>query len=1330
MAFDTDTRNKLAKMVADASALLKNEFTQQLQEIYGIQPDGNITALEKLSHLDDEQRDIAEVLRERVAHISAGASVEKKMIKAAVDRMIREQSFTVLNRFAALRMCEERGLFQQCVGSGLQSKGFQVYLRTSGSGLGSQYERFRTFIFSIFDEISIDLGILFDRFSPFGLLFPREIALNELLEVINREDLKHIWAEDEVIGWIYQYFNSPEERRAMRKASTAPRNSRELAVRNQFFTPRYVVEFLTDNTLGRIWYEMCRSRTSLKENCRYLVYHPNEVFLEKGQKPPKENEASNENLSQEELLNRTNYIPFRSSKDPRDLKVLDPACGSGHFLLYAFDLLETIYEEAWQDNDFPPSIATGKSLREDFESLNELRIAIPELILRWNLHGIDIDPRAVQIAALALWLRAQRSWQKQRIKTVERPHLTKSNIVCAEPMPGDENLLKEFAVDLKPKVLGQLLEVIFEKMKLAGEAGPLLKIEKEIKETVTKARKQWEAKPKLEQDGLFPELKRPVPKQQELQFDVSDIDDKKFWNRAETLILRSLKKYAEQAENGMENRRRMFAEDTAHGFSFIDLCQKRFDIVLMNPPYGATTTRLKKLLKKYFVNAWLDIYAAFMERSREFLLDKGFYGAIISRTFLHLSKFEKFRSSHLYSSECGGIIATDLGSGVLDSAAVETIALTYSKQKLSSDKFIIINAESVNNRASFILRALNTLKQGRLSEGAYITNSQSLKILPKGMFAYYLDEWMTSLFAKTKPLRKKIGPALPGLQTDNDFRFIRLWWEVPPQEINKSWFWTLMGGDYERFYRNIRTLVLWENSGKEIKAHVKYKYDSTPSRLVRNEGRYFQAGLTYIYTGKTFSVQFLPEMCIPTVAAQGIYLDHDDDFWVHLAYLNSSTCQILIKSINPGRFFQSSYVEAIPIVNLSEDSKKILRDFGKKLFLIEKFISRFDQTSIGFQYFFTPGVSETYNVSIEKYSKSVSFLRSEIVEAWDILEKTIKEENHIPSKTKYMSGNDLSSRLKDNIVDEKAIASEFCDWLIGIVFGRFDIDSIESSINISLIERFKNDVFSPLPKIAPCMLKNKRGLPARPEDVTKDYPIRISWNGVLVDDESHKNDIVVRVLEAIDAIFKDGFGNIEQKICEILGVSKLKDYFSKPNNFFSDHYKRYSKNRRIAPIYWPLSTESGLYTLWIYYHRMTDQTLFTCVNDYVNPKIEATSKDIERLQKELTAAGSTKKRAELEKLQDFRQELIDFRDDLLSVAKLPYKPNLNDGVIITASPLWKLFRLKKWQNDVKNCWEKLKSGEYDWARLAYSIWPERVQKKCRIDPSIAIAHDLEHLYKS
>ena len=197
MPFDNDTRNRLARMVADARTLLVREFTDQLQEAYGIQPNGTITPVEKLTHLDDERRDVAELLRERVDHLASGLSTEEKPVAAAIDRLMREQAFTILNRFAALRMCEERGIVQECVRGGLQSRGFQLYLKTAGSGLGDTYDRYRTFIFCLFDELAIDLGVLFDRFAPGGMLFPRESTLIELFGVLNQDELKGVWSEDE-----------------------------------------------------------------------------------------------------------------------------------------------------------------------------------------------------------------------------------------------------------------------------------------------------------------------------------------------------------------------------------------------------------------------------------------------------------------------------------------------------------------------------------------------------------------------------------------------------------------------------------------------------------------------------------------------------------------------------------------------------------------------------------------------------------------------------------------------------------------------------------------------------------------------------------------------------------------------------------------------------------------------------------------------------------------------------------------------------------------------------------------------------------------------------
>jgi hypothetical protein len=221
-------------------------------------------------------------------------------------------------------------------------------------------------------------------------------------------------------------------------------------------------------------------------------------------------------------------------------------------------------------------------------------------------------------------------------------------------------------------------------------------------------------------------------------------------------------------------------------------------------------------------------------------------------------------------------------------------------------------------------------------------------------------------------------------------------------------------------------------------------------------------------------------------------------------------------------------------------------------------------------------------------------------------------------------------------------------------------------------------------------------------------------------------DIEARVRQALEIIWCEQAESIEREACQILAVGTLRDYFRKPADFFATHLKCYSKSRRQAPIYWPLSTPSCSFTLWLYYHRLTDQTLYTCVNDFVEPKLKQVIDDIRRLQ--TAEARGRKAEKEYEQATQLVLELKDFRDELLRLAKF-WKPNLNDGVQITAAPLWRLFQYRPWQKKLKETWEALEAGEYDWAHLAYSIWPDRVREKCKTDKSLAIAHGLEELYQ-
>ena len=312
--------------------------------------------------------------------------------------------------------------------------------------------------------------------------------------------------------------------------------------------------------------------------------------------------------------------------------------------------------------------------------------------------------------------------------------------------------------------------------------------------------------------------------------------------------------------------------------------------------------------------------------------------------------------------------------------------------------------------------------------------------------------------------------------------------------------------------------------------------------------------------------------------------------------------------------------------------------------------------------------------------------------------------------------------------EDRAIPFYIAQLALGFAFGRWDIRYAAGEQSAPELL----DPFAPLPVCPPGMLKGGDGLPLSTEAGRRlraegPYPLDVAWDGILVDDPEHPLDLERRVHAALAVLWADNANAVEQEACELLGVPTLREWFRRPAGFFADHLRRYSKSRRQAPIYWPLSTASGSYTLWLYYHRLTPDTLYKCLQQFVGPKLGAVEKELTHLRTVLAAnEGGAKERKRLEELEDLRRELIELRTELELWAP-KWKPNLNDGVLITAAPLWKLFRLPKWQKDLKACWQELEKGDYDWAHLAYTLWPDRVRERCKSDRSLAIAHGLEDL---
>ena len=637
---DKATRNAIERATQQARRLLDEDFSSQLEGTFDVLRTG-IIAPKGGAHLSARQQFQREKI---VAAIEHKLAARTTTIEAVKD-YVRDAAFTTLNRFVALKMLEARQLVQECITKGEQSSGYREFCGMApGVALLPDATGYRLYVECLFDEFSTEIRVLFDRRDAASVLWPKRQTFEALLNILNVPDLSGVWSEDETIGWVYQFFNSSEERKKMRDESPAPRNSRELAVRNQFFTPRYVVQFLVDNTLGRLWLEMHGGQTRITEVCQFLVRS-----LDGAAQP-------------------------RPGKDPRDLRILDPACGSGHFLLYSFDLLLEIYEEAWSAaGPTPRSKSTERSLREDYPDLADLRRAAPRLIVEHNLHGVDIDPRCAQIAALALWLRAQRAWKDLGVAASDRPRIQRTHIVVAEPMPGDAVLVDEFAARLDPPLLRDLFKKMVGESLLAGELGALLRIEDGIASELRRAREQFVKR--RQTTGFLPGLE-PVAKQGAL--DLSGIDDDNFFHEAEARIVDALREFAETAPGSASVRRRLFAGDAAQGIALIDITRTRFDIVLMNPPFGAGSLVAKKEFEKGYPRTKNDVFAAFVERGIQLLQPRGLLGAITSRTGFFLSTFQKWREEVLLR-EAPPVVFADLGYGVLDSAMVEVAAYCLEK---------------------------------------------------------------------------------------------------------------------------------------------------------------------------------------------------------------------------------------------------------------------------------------------------------------------------------------------------------------------------------------------------------------------------------------------------------------------------------------------------------------------------------------------------------------------------------------------------------------------------------------------------------------------------
>jgi hypothetical protein len=591
----------------------------------------------------------------------------------------------------------------------------------------------------------------------------------------------------------------------------------------------------------------------------------------------------------------------------------------------------------------------------------------------------------------------------------------------------------------------------------------------------------------------------------------------------------------------------------------------------------------------------------------------------------------------------------------------------------------VIDLRREENKASALMSAL------RGASGVSVLPLDVFRSLPGQPIAYTLLSPAAKLLASGETLDGCDVDVNVGMMTGDDFRYIRTWWECP---VNGSAEWRdyEKGNGFARFLSDPMVRVRATNDFSEASAEIASKYGSA-SRFIMNRARYGQPGLVYTrITVKGFSVRFLLPHQVFSGAGLAIFPKDLRSVSPLCAYLNSRAVEHSLAALTDGRKWEAGYVRNAPVPQevLGDTELGSLSRAGAEQTLLRLSL---DETTRFFCGLSAPAVAESRCLGVSVALRDVLTRIDEF--SMCRLGLTEQEKLSIDAEVDSMPG--WLAREESQLTEDEWEARQM-SYFLGRVFGRWR-DDVESIVPPSLSDLIE------------------RGLPSLPPAAGNGPGFHRS---ILVDDQGNADDIAV-LMAALGA---DGGSSTGEDECR----SWLR------RQAFDEHLGLYSACRRRAPIYWRLGLATNRYSVWIYFHALSRDTLFRIQNDYVAPKLAHEERRLESMRSEFGNRASALHRRELAAQEAVIEDLRAFLEDVKRVAPL-WSPNLEDGVIVNFAPLWRLVsHHKPWQKELKVTWDALCDGKYDWSHLAMHLWPERVIPKCARDRSLAIAHDLEDVF--
>ena len=1136
---------------------------------------------------------------------------------------MEEVAYTWFNRFTALRFMEIHGYL---------AHGFRVLSHPQGgttpeileqaahvelAGLNREYvlrlkldgtkdaELYRSLLVAQCDALHRAMPFLFE---PIGddteLLLPDNLLHSDsIIRQLVTETDEADWQHVEIIGWLYQFYISERKDEVIGKVV----KSEDIPAATQLFTPNWIVKYMIENSLGRLWLQTY-PQSALRERMAYYI----------------------EPAAQDETVAREIAAHTPASLDPEALSVLDPACGSGHILVEAYDLLKAIYLER------------GYARRD-----------IPRLILERNLYGLDIDERAAQLAGFALLMKARADDRRildagdaaprlNVMATGDSAHLDPDELAraltkgtrhrpAAQPLIASDRLFDDFARQ-------RVLSVEAEPQPSFGFAG---------------------ASERLRSPGAGVSVKHETTETNGIGATMRGIVE--LFRDARTLgslvsvpddVVKGLGGLRARCEAALVESDLYGREAAAAVLGLVrqaEMLAARYDCVVANPPYMGTkyyNSGLKKFVNAKYAKGKADLYGCFVLRCVDLCKANGRVAMLTIPNWMFLSSFEELRRdviSNLHIETLvhngRGVFGSDFGSCAFVLANEQKPSAKGTFKRLFDVQGSVANNEELSNR--FFGRSI------------FQASSDDFKKVPGSPIAYWVRDEVRQVFVKGKSLNK-LAELKQGLATADNNSFLRQWFEVDvgrigfglssreeAQRSGRKWFPYNKGGDFRKWFGNQDYVVNWENDGQAIRS---FSDDTGYIRSrAQNTQFYFKQGVTWTdISSSSFGVRFLPQGSLFDVSGSCLFSKSAKSV---LALLGSTLSFNLLKILNPTLHFQVGNVGSVPMLE-------------SEVALIETQVEGLVETLVQI-------ARDDWNAFETSWDfREFSLLRSDLKAAtveesfsnWRAhCDANIQRMQHLETENNrlFIDAYGLQDELSPDVpldqvtlarADPERDARRLVSYAIGCMMGRYSLDAPALIYAASGNRDFDSSRYTSFVAdpngIVP--VNDQAWFADEAADRLVDF-IQAAWS-----------------VETLDADLSWLAAQLAPKSGE-LPRDTVRRYLA--TAFYKDHLQTYKRR----PIYWLFSSgKERAFQCLVYLHRYNESTLSRMRTEYVTPLFGKLAGQIEHLTNEASAAASTAARNRIQRTLDTLKrkhlELVRFDDLLRHYADRRIALDLDDGV--------------------------------------------------------------------